>query len=323
MKKALIIGNDHYTYSPLGCCVSDALGISGLLERNADGSPNFAVVQGTDWTGADIRYHIKELFRGEDEIALLYYAGHGYCSENESGIVGIDDCNVSMDFIMEQVCQSHHRNKILIFDSCFSGGAGNVSCELFGYNDVVSALVSGVTIMAACRANETAQENGISSHGVFTNLLLDALQGGASNLLGDVSPGAIYAYVDRSLGPWEQRPVFKTNVDTFCSIRKTVPPIEARILRKIPEYFPEPSFEFPLDPSYEYTNSPDEVHEVIEPYANDINIAKFQELQKLAQLGIIVPVEADYMYFAAMRSKSCKLTALGSFYWQLARSGRI
>lgn len=38
--------------------------------------------------------------------------------------------------------------------------------------------------------------------------------------LGDVTPGSIYAYIDRSLGGWEQRPVFKANIKRFVSLRK-------------------------------------------------------------------------------------------------------
>lgn len=325
MKKALVIGVDNYSSCPLNCCINDALGVKDVLERNADGSPNFATKVCLDASAGDIEYQISELFKGEDQIALLYYAGHGYCKskEHECGIVGCDEIPVSIDYIMKQVNQSKHKHKILIFDSCFSGGVADVNCDLFGYNDTVSALVSGVTIMAACRANQTAQESMEGQHGVFTSLLLDALYGGAANLLGDISPGSIYAYVDRSLGPWEQRPVFKTNVDSFCSVRKTLPPIEASILRKIPEYFPASSFEFPLDPSYEYTNSLKVTHEVMEPYADERNVSKFKELQKLAALGLVVPMGEEHMYFAAMKGKACKLTALGSFYWQLAKEGKI
>jgi len=41
---------------------------------------------------------------------------------------------------------------------------------------------------------------------------VDALGGAAANLVGDVTPGSVYAHIDQSLGPWAQRPVFKTNV---------------------------------------------------------------------------------------------------------------
>lgn len=323
MKKALIIGVDAYETTPLQFCINDASSVNSVLERNADGSPNFEARVLLNAPASDIAHFISELFKGQDDIALLYFAGHGYCHKGECGIVGVDGEHVSIDSIMEQVNHSKHKNKILIFDSCFAGGLAEVNCDLFGYNDTVSALVPGVTIMAACRANQTAQEIEEAQHGVFTSLLLEALYGGASNLLGDVTPGSIYAYVDRSLGPWEQRPVFKTNVDSFCSIRKTLPPIEVSILRKLPEYFPAATFEFPLDPSYEDTNTTLVTHEVIPPYADEINVSKFKELQKLAALGLVIPVGEAHMYFAAMHSKACKLTALGSFYRQLAIAKKI
>ena len=51
--------------------------------------------------------------------------------------------------------------------------------------------------------------------GIFTNLVLAALEGGAADLRGHVTPGSIYAYVDQALGAWDQRPIFKTNVTQF------------------------------------------------------------------------------------------------------------
>lgn len=323
MKKALIIGNDEYKEHPLSCCVSDAASIHQLLEKNGDGSPNFFAKKFADLLAADIEHHIKELFAGEDEIALLYYAGHGCCSASSCGIVGTDGVVVAMDAIMNLASNSKHRNKIIILDSCFSGGAGNLSCDLFGYNQTVSALVPGITIMAACRADQTAKEATELKHGVFTSLLVEALQGGAANLQGDITPGSIYAYVDRCLGPWHQRPVFKTNVDTFCPIRGVTPPIDVGILRKIPDYFPEASIEFPLDPSYEFTNCPNSQQTIKEPYAKPCNVEILKDLQKLASVGLVKPVNAEHMYFAAMNSKSCKLTALGGFYWQLVKEGKI
>ena len=38
---------------------------------------------------------------------------------------------------------------------------------------------------------------------------------------------------------------------------------------------------------------------------------------------IFVPVDSEYMYFAAMESKACKLTSLGYHYWRLVKDKRI
>jgi hypothetical protein len=73
----------------------------------------------------------------------------------------------------------------------------------------------------------------------------------AANLIGDVTPGSVYAHIDQSLGPWAQRPVFKTNVKTFVSLRKAAPPIALADLQALATHFPEPDFKFQLGPEYE------------------------------------------------------------------------
>lgn len=316
-KKALVIGNDAYTSCPLAGCCNDAMEVEALLKINADGSPNFSVASLLNADSTEIKRAIHALFEGRNEIAILYFAGHGTSEEFESGIVGVDNATVSFDYIMSKVRKSQHRHNILIFDSCFSGGAGHSFC----CGEDTAALPSGVTIMSACRKSETASEQ--HGHGLFTSLLSDALNGGASNLIGDITPGAVYAYIDRCLGPWDQRPVFKTHVDSFCSIRKTNPPISLSILRKLPELFPTPVSTISLNPSFEKTNTPAIDHKVIEPHADCDNVAIFQDLQRLAHVGLVIPHGAEHMYFAAMESKGCKLTPLGEHYWELASQKKI
>jgi hypothetical protein len=75
---------------------------------------------------------------------------------------------------------------------------------------------------------------------------VDAIGGAAGNLVGDVTPGSVYAHIDQSLGPWAQRPVFKTNVQTFVSLRKSTPPIVLTDLQALATHFPEPGYVFKL-----------------------------------------------------------------------------
>ena len=76
-------------------------------------------------------------------------------------------------------------------------------------------LGEGLTILSACCSNECAEE--LNGRGTFTSLLVDALNGGAADVMGHVTPGGVYAYIDKALGPWDQRPVFRTNVNSFGS----------------------------------------------------------------------------------------------------------
>lgn len=322
MKRALVIGINDYPQSPLTACESDAAYFSSIIETNGDGSPNFNVRLYTKIrTRAELTGHINTLFAYDCEVALLYFAGHG-CIGVGGGYIATPDYKkfdegVSMDDILEMANRSPARNKIIILDCCYSGHMGKPE-EMGGKN---ISLTKGITILTASLENQLAYE--INGHGVFTSLLVDALQGGAADLRGNITPGSVYTYIDQSLGAWDQRPIFKTNITQFVSLRKVQPKIDDEVLRKIVEYFPDPESEYRLDPSYEDTNSPDVVHQVMEPHAKKEHTVIFKHLQKYQSGGLVTPVDARYMYFAAMESKSCRLTALGYHYWRLVKDKRI
>jgi len=321
VRKALCIGINDYPLSPLSGCINDATCISKLLAKNGDGSPNFDVILKENVLSKSVlKGLIANLFIGDCDTVLLYFSGHGFLNEFGGYIVTPDfnkyDEGVPMDDILTLANKSSIKNKIIILDCCHSGAMGKPDVS-----DNKSILSDGLTILTASRDTETANE--INGHGVFTNLLLEALNGGAADLRGQISPGGIYSFIDRSLGAWYQRPVFKTNVTRFISLRTVIPQVSDDILRSIADFFYNPTYEFQLDPSFEDTNSLEIEHKVIEPYANKENITIFKKLQKLQSVGLVVPSGTDFMYFAAMESKSCKLTSLGHHYWKLVKDGRI
>ena len=322
MRKALCVGIDSYAKVPdLHGCVNDANGVKAALERNGDGTLNFdtrlmcATSEASYITRADLKDAIQELFESDSELAVLYYAGHGsfdslggYLCTSE--IERVDD-GLSLNDVMGIVAQSKAHNKVVILDSCHSGFAAS-STEMQNY----SILHNGTTVLAACDEHQySSEENG---HGVFTSLLIEALYGGAMNLLGEVSPGSIYSYIDRSLGAWEQRPVFKANIKNFVSLRKNAPPIAISELRRITEFFKSPYEEFPLDPTYE----PDK-HESDTSEVNKEHEAIFAILQRYVKLNLVTPSGAEHMYYAAINRKACKLTAQGQHYWNLVKKNRI
>lgn len=174
-----------------------------------------------------------------------------------------------------------------------------------------AVLSEGTTILTASARDQYAVED--DGKGLFTGLLVDALNGSAANLVGEISPGSVYAHIDRSLGAWSQRPIFKTNVRSFISLRRVMPPITLEDLKKIDDLFPDKGYEFKLDPTFEPSSSE----------VNETNAEKFRILQKYNRLNLVVPVGAEHMYYAAMESKSCKLTIVGEHYWTLVREERI
>lgn len=325
MRKALVVGINHYEHgSQLFGCVDDAHRVASVLERHSDGTVNFDVktMAGDGPTTAisrsDLREQLKELFAGDSEVALLYFAGHGHIESTGGYLLTSDsetgDDGVPLNDILTFAHQSSARNKIVILDSCHSGIAGTSAIS-----PVTAELSEGITILTASTAEQYASEhNGV---GVFTNLLVDALSGAASNLVGDITPGSVYAHIDQSLGPWDQRPVFKTNVKSFVSLRKVQPPISLGDLQRVTEFFPSAGFEFQLDPTFEPERGPSD-HESIPP-PDPQNTAKFEILQKYNRVNLVVPVDAPHMWHAAMQSKACKLTVLGEHYRRLVNQGRI
>lgn len=315
MRKALIVGIGNIDGAPLKGAINDANAIKTVLETDGDGAPNFSVKLITDTadkiTKSNLKGLLKELFDGDHETALLYFSGHGFLNELGGYIITSDavknDEGISMDDILILANASKIKNKIIILDCCHSGKFGSPTL----IKDAGAIINKGVTILTACKDSEDAIE--INGHGVFTALLLEALSGGASDLQGSITPGSIYAYIDKALGPWSQRPVFKTNVSEFISLRRTSPPIPTDTLRKITDYFKSPEESFALNPSFEFT----------EETADKNNVRIFKELQKYERVGLVVPVGEEHMYFAAMNSKSCKLTALGYHYWRLVKNKKI
>ncbi len=205
------------------------------------------------------------------------------------------------------------QRRIVILDSCHSGIAGDPPTALGP-----AVLSEGVTILTASTKHQYASEE--NGSGVFTNLLVDALQGSAANLTGDITPGSVYAHIDQSLGAWEQRPVFKTNVKQFVSLRKITPPIDLEDLRKISHFFPQPGFEFSLDPTFE-PELKGRSEEMPAPIEENTEI--FSTLQKYNRLNLLVPLGAKHMWNAAMESRACKLTALGEHYRNLAAKNQL
>lgn len=322
MRKALIVGIDDYKNAPLHGCINDANMFCKIIEKNGDGSLNFDVMSKNNiQTKSQLKGLICELFKGNDETALFYFSGHGFLDDVGGYIVTPDyqphDFGVSMDEILTIANNSNVKNKIIILDCCHSGALGTPKIT----GDKAAYIGEGVSILTASKYDEPAVEK--KGQGVFTSLLLDALNGGAADLRGHITPGSIYAYIDQALGSWDQRPVFKTNITRFTSLRTVLPAISIETLRKIISYFPTPVMEYKLNPSYEDTNAKVVEHKIVEPYADIKNVHVFKDLQKLESVGLVIPVDEEHMYFAAMNSKSCKLTALGYHYWRLVKDKRI
>ena len=294
MKKALLIGiNDYPAGNELTGCIEDINNVKAVIERHGDGSPNFGVkMMPNVQTSGEVMEAIQKLFAGDNDTALLYFSGHGYANNTGAEIVmpqdistpGLYYTGIQMSTIMNIVNNSHVHNKVVILDCCHSGNMGKYNLQDAG--SILKIILPHISRM-------------------------------------NITIGGVYAYIDRSFGPWDQRPVFKTNVTEFAPLRKVEPQVSLSVIRELTNLFVDPNKDIALDPSFEDTNDPSVHHEYVIPYADLNNVKKFKLLQKLQSIGFVKPIDEEFMYFAAMHSTGCKLTELGKYYWRLVNEGRI
>jgi hypothetical protein len=315
MKAALIVGIDHYNDAKLEGCVNDAQQVQKLLSKNEDYSPNFScellVSTSKFITRSILKENISRLFSRKDDISVFYFAGHGMLNELGGYLVTQDakryDEGISMVEILTMANQSESREVVIILDCCHSGAFGSVPA----ISNDQAHLREGISVLCASRSSESALES--RGHGIFSALVCEALYGAASNLLGEITAADVYAFVVRNLGAWNQRPLFKCYVSQLKPLRTCNPTIDRSILRLLPTLFPSENYEYHLDPSFEPTHSD----------CNKENVEIFSILKAYRAAGLLVPVDEAHMYYAAMRSKSCRLTILGQYYWRLARARKI
>lgn len=324
-RRALLIGIDQYdNISGLSGCVQDAGAMADVLETNEDGSPNYECRLYTSpgpgaLTRGFIRTELENLFDGFDGDVLFYFAGHGAPTSVGGFLVTQDgqdnDIGIQMQELLDKANNSKAKEVLLILDCCFSGSLGNPASIQNGDLENRALLREGVTILAASRPTETSAE--FNGHGVFTSLVLNALHGGATDVLGNVSAASVYALAEQALGAWDQRPMYKSHASRLTPIRQCNPEVPLPTLRRLPDIFPDPTSTLPLDKSYEHTESS----------KVDTNVEVFDclKLYRNARLLRTVDPEKDKgdLYFACMHSTGVRLTGLGRFYWQLARDRRF
>lgn len=327
-RRALVIGIDDYPGAPLQGCVNDARAIGQLLETHGNGDRNFDIERLTsdeaDVSAAALQAAIEKLFRGDADTAVLFFAGHGIINrETNAGFIVSSDgkkpgWGVSLHDILHLANSAypHIKSSVIILDSCHSGFAGEVA----GLKaSEVSVIGTGVTILTASHREGVAEEG--SHHGLFTEILLDGLRGGCASISGDITPASLYSHVDQTLGAFHERPVYKANVHSFISLRKVPPKVPLEVLKRLPTYFPSPAHEYQLNPSFEPEREMPAALKDIP--VNPDNARVFKELQQCNRHGLVVPVDADHMYHAAINSKACKLTAIGAHYRKLAAGKRL
>jgi hypothetical protein len=321
-KRALLVGIDYYASMPdLSACAQDATALREALARNEDGSPNYdcrLLVNpgGPLITRAVLHAEWQGLFAGFPGDLLFYFAGHGSPTEAGGAIVTHDgtptEPGLPMNDLIALANESVAQEVLIILDCCHSGAIGSAGRRRGGKGlEQQARLREGVTILAASRSQQASVE--AATRGVFTELLLAALYGGAADVRGYVSTAAIYAYIEQALGAWDQRPLYKSFASQLAPVRRCIPHVSDELLRQLPRYFPAEDSRYRLAPSYEKTRES----------ARAEDVAVFNTFKRYRDARLLQTVEGDDLFYAAVDEHEVELTAVGRLYWRLAHQGRI
>jgi hypothetical protein len=273
---------------------------------------------GNPITRASLIEACRELFAGFDGDILFYFSGHGIVTNVGGYLCTCDstqnEWGLRMDDIILWATQTRARDVLLILDCCHSGDIANPA--LFkgrDGTDSVALLRENLTVIAASRASQLYVEAG--GHGLFTAAVLDALDGGAADHMGWVTAPAIYGYVERRFGSFDQRPIYKSHATRLNVVRKCAPLIERHKLYELVEYFPGEDFRFQLDAEYE---PEDEFGNVLGPL-NEEKVAIAQLFKVYRDAGLLrASVIGEQFFWVARRSHTVELTPRGREYWRLS-----
>jgi hypothetical protein len=168
--------------------------------------------------------------------------------------------------------------------------------------------------MAASRSTETSAES--DGHGAFTRMLLDGLEGGATDHVGKVTALSLYGYVSPAFDAWQQRPLLKANVTEPPVLRVGPPWLDVALLRQIPHHFATATARVRLSPAHEGEGRPLGPEDPGTPEQQ-----QFDYLGQLRNANLVTTDGGRAHYWVALESGEVYLTRLGQYFWSLANRG--
>lgn len=242
---AVVVGiNDYPNVRPLRFAVDDArafyrhlvdhLGIPGEnVTLLLDGEADLVTLRSVLGTRLKNR-------AGEDDMVILYFAGHGaterdvmspdgdglekYLLPHGADLKDLYASALPMREIQHVFNRIRSERLVFIVDSCYSGASGGRTVSMAGHRASISdgfleriASGRGRVILSASGANEVSAEDETLGHGVFTYYLLEGLRGPADTdgdglITVDEAYGYVSGRVPDATGQ-EQHPVKKGAVE--------------------------------------------------------------------------------------------------------------
>lgn len=148
----------------------------------------------------------------QEDVFIFYYAGHGSMVENQFFFIPTESSRLydfgalQKEAIEASVLQDKFKNikalkQLIVMDACQSGGSVELLATRGAAEEKAIAQLSrsaGIHVMASAGSEQFAAEFGELGHGLFTYLLIKALQGDADGAPkdGKVTVYELKSYLD-------------------------------------------------------------------------------------------------------------------------------
>ncbi|HPR42521.1 MAG TPA: caspase family protein [Candidatus Methanofastidiosa archaeon] len=199
------IGIDEYQIENLECACNDAkLIFEGYSKYNLEVRK---LLLNSDAKRIDILKSLTEISKKSrpEDYLIFFFAGHGFSAADEKStgnsescfIVpydydsdSIEDSSISFKDIKDKLSNINADYKLLIFDSCYSGGAlrrelkkgKRRDIKVEEYNELLNRE-NHEAIISACDNDESSYEDHINKHGFFTYYFYHNLEKSNSKLI--------------------------------------------------------------------------------------------------------------------------------------------
>jgi WD40 repeat protein len=196
---------------------ADALGIKDFFSR--EWSPLFDQIHVREIydeqaTKSIVTDGLKKLGAQEEDVVVIYLAGHGVNVDNEWYFLSFDllrpedarrvqKKGISSSELTNMVLDIRALKKVVFIDACKSGGLVNALSGYRGVKDrrAIAQLgrATGTHVLAASTARQWATEIAELGHGAFSYTILQGLQGAAKNESNVVTIRGLINYVENNL----------------------------------------------------------------------------------------------------------------------------
>jgi hypothetical protein len=211
---ALIVGIEKYTDLPAATYADSDAEAAGAFVR-ALGVPerNMVTLTGAHATRSGLVKQLEGWLANnvnENSTVYFYYSGHGAPdpATGQAYLVPLDgdpqylaDTAYPLKRLYEKLGALKAKRVIVMLDSCFSG-AGGRSVLAKGSRPLVNNVDTGfnsgdgkIAVLAASGADQISGTDDDTGHGLFTQYLLEGLNGAAVNREGQVTLKSLYDYV--------------------------------------------------------------------------------------------------------------------------------